>query len=52
VFTAAFADDHELKQSLRNAFRRRRKEFYDTGIQRLTQSWQKFAENDGDFVEE
>jgi hypothetical protein len=46
-----FVDDNELKQSFRDELRIRGREFYSTGIQRLTQHWQKFVEIDGEFVE-
>jgi hypothetical protein len=35
---------HDVLQS-------RGREFYNSGIQHLTQHWQKRVENDGDFVE-
>jgi hypothetical protein len=31
--------------------RSRDREFYNIGTQRLTHRWQKYVENDGDFVE-
>jgi hypothetical protein len=46
-----FADDNELKQSVRNALRSRGREFYSNGMQLLTERWQKCVESDGDFVE-
>jgi histone-lysine N-methyltransferase SETMAR len=46
-----FADDDELKHSVGEELRRFSKEFYTTGIQRLTQRWKKFVDNEGDFVE-
>jgi histone-lysine N-methyltransferase SETMAR len=46
-----FAHDSELKQSFRDVLRSRDREFYNTGIQHLTQRWRKCVENDGDFVE-
>jgi histone-lysine N-methyltransferase SETMAR len=46
-----FADDDELKHSVREELRRFSKEFYATGIQRLTQRWKKCVDNEGDFVE-
>jgi hypothetical protein len=45
-----FADDNELKQSLRNVLQSRINEFYKVGMQRLIQRWQKCVENRGDFV--
>jgi hypothetical protein len=35
-----FADDNRLKQSLRDVLWSRGREFYNTGIQHLTQCWQ------------
>jgi histone-lysine N-methyltransferase SETMAR len=46
-----FADDDELKHSVREELRRLSKEFYATGIQRLTQRWKNCVDNGGDFVE-
>jgi hypothetical protein len=46
-----FADDNELKRSLSDVPRKEGMEFYNAGIQRLTQCWQTCVENDGDFVE-
>jgi histone-lysine N-methyltransferase SETMAR len=46
-----FADDDELKHSVREELRRFSKELYATGIQRLTQRWKKCVHNEGDFVE-
>jgi hypothetical protein len=43
-------NDNELKQSLRDALRSRGTEFYNSGIQRLTQRWQKCVEDVGNFV--
>jgi hypothetical protein len=36
-----FASDNELKESFRDVLRSRSREFYSTGIQCLTQRWQK-----------
>jgi histone-lysine N-methyltransferase SETMAR len=41
----------EYKQTFRFVLRSRGREFYNTGIQHLTQRWQKCVENEGDFVE-
>jgi hypothetical protein len=46
-----FADDNELKQSFCDDIQSQGRDFYSTCIQRLTQCWQKCAENDEDFVE-
>jgi histone-lysine N-methyltransferase SETMAR len=46
-----FADDDVLKHSVREQLRRFSKEFYATGIQRLTQRWIKCVDNEEDFVE-
>jgi hypothetical protein len=46
-----FADHNELKQSFHDALRSRGREFYNTGLQRFIERWQKCVENDGDFVE-
>jgi histone-lysine N-methyltransferase SETMAR len=46
-----FTDDNELKQSFRDVLQSRGREFYNIGVQRLTQRWQKCVETDGDFVE-
>jgi hypothetical protein len=43
-----FVDDNELKQSFRDELQSGGRAFYSTGIQRLTQHWQKFVENGGD----
>jgi hypothetical protein len=45
-----FADDDELKHSVRDDLRRFSKELYTTGIQRLTQRYKKCVDNEGDFV--
>jgi hypothetical protein len=45
-----FVHDKELKRSFRDVFRSTKGEFYNTGIQRLTQVWQKCDESDGGFV--
>jgi hypothetical protein len=45
-----FADDSELKQNLHDVLQSQGPEFYNTGIQCLTQRWQKSVENDSDFV--
>jgi hypothetical protein len=41
-----FADDNELNQSFRDVLRNRGREFYNTGVQRLIQRWQKRVENE------
>jgi hypothetical protein len=46
-----FADENELRQCFRDELRSRGREFYSTVRQCLTQRWQKYVENDGDFVE-
>jgi hypothetical protein len=46
-----FADDKELTQSFRDVLQSQGTKFYNTGIQHLTQCWQKCAENDRDFGE-
>jgi hypothetical protein len=46
-----FADDNELKHSFRDVLQSKGREFYITGVQRLTQCWQRCTENDEDFVE-
>jgi hypothetical protein len=51
LYGCHFADDNEMKQSFCDAFRSRGREFYNTGIQRLTQRWKKCFENDGDYAE-
>jgi hypothetical protein len=40
-----------IETSFRNVLRSRGREFYSTGIQRLTQHWQKCVENDGDITQ-
>jgi hypothetical protein len=46
-----FTEDNELKQILRDVLQSRGTEFYNTGIQCLTERRKKCDENDGDFVE-
>jgi hypothetical protein len=46
-----FADNDELKHSVRDELRRFSEELYTTGIQRLTQRWKKCVDSEGDFVE-
>jgi hypothetical protein len=46
-----FADDDELKHSVRDELRRFGKVSYTTGIQRLTQRWNMCVDNEGEFVE-
>jgi histone-lysine N-methyltransferase SETMAR len=41
-----FADDNELKQSFRDVLRSRGREFYNSGVHRRSQRWQKYVEND------
>jgi hypothetical protein len=45
-----FADDDELKHSVREELGRFSKEFYTTGTQRLTQRWKKCVDTEEDFV--
>ena len=45
-----FVDDDGLRHRLREELQRFNKEFYSTGIQRLTQRWKKCVDNGG-FVE-
>jgi len=47
----SFSDDDELQHSLREELRRFNKEFYVIGIQRLTQRWKNYVDNEEDFVE-
>jgi hypothetical protein len=46
-----FVGDKEWKQSFRYVSRNRDGECYIVATERLTQRWQKCAENDTDFVE-
>jgi len=39
--------DDELRHRLREELRRFSKEFYSTGLQRLTQRWEKYVDNGG-----
>ena len=46
-----FADDDELKYSVREELRHFGEEFLATGTQRLRQMWEKGFDNYGDFLE-
>jgi len=41
-----FTEDDEMKQGLSENLRRFIKEFYETGIQRFTQTWEKCVDNE------
>jgi hypothetical protein len=43
-------DDHELKHSVPEDFRRCSREFYATDTQRLKQRWKQCVDNEADFV--
>jgi hypothetical protein len=44
-----FADDNELNQNFRHVFRNWGREFYNIGVERLTQPWEKYVENGADY---
>jgi histone-lysine N-methyltransferase SETMAR len=46
-----FAEDNELKKRFFDVLQSQVREFYNAGIQHLTQCWEKCVENDRDFVE-
>jgi hypothetical protein len=44
-------DNTELKQSFCGVLQSQGREFYNSGVQCVTQHWKKCVDNDGDFVE-